>query len=44
MIINDEETFDLDPEQEKELLTAIAEAERGDFVNAADLLKKVSTV
>ena len=36
-----DETFELDPEQESELLAAIAEADRGEFVNAHDLLKKI---
>ena len=36
-----DETFELDPEQENKLLAAIAEADRGDVINAHDLLKKI---
>jgi hypothetical protein len=36
-----DETFELDPEQENLLLAAIAEAERGEFVNSSELLKKI---
>lgn len=36
-----DDTFELDPEQENLLLAAIAEAERGQFVNSSDLLKKI---
>ena len=35
-------TFELDPEEEAQILAAIAEAERGEFVNASDLLKRIS--
>ena len=43
MVTDCDENFELDPEQEKELLAAIAEAKRGEFVSAADLLNKIST-
>ena len=38
---DDDETFDLSPEQEAELLLAIAEAERGEIVPAGQLLKNL---
>lgn len=36
------ETFVLGPADEAELLAAIAEADRGDFVESADVLAKLS--
>ncbi|HEU4872997.1 MAG TPA: hypothetical protein VFT44_07855 [Pyrinomonadaceae bacterium] len=36
-----DETFELDPEQEALLLDAIAEADRGELISAADLLKRI---
>lgn len=36
-----EASFDVSPEQETELLAAIAEAERGETVSAADLLERL---
>lgn len=36
-----DETFELAPEEEAKLLSAIAEAERGETTNAADLLKQI---
>jgi hypothetical protein len=36
-----EETFELGPEGEAALLAAIAEAERGDSVSAAEVLQKI---
>ena len=36
-----DERFELDPEQENQLLAAIAEAERGDLISSSDLLKKI---
>lgn len=36
-----DETFELAPEEEAKLLAAIAEAERGETTNAADLLKQI---
>jgi hypothetical protein len=36
-----DETFQLDPAQENELLAAIAEADRGQLVSASDLLQKI---
>ena len=38
---DEDETFDLSPEQEAELLLAIAEAERGEVVPADQLLKNL---
>ena len=38
---DDDETFDLSPEQEAELLIAIAEAERGEVIPADQLLKNL---
>ncbi len=36
-----DETFELAPAEEAKLLAAIAEAERGETISAADLLKKI---
>lgn len=36
-----DETFELAPEEEAKLLAAIAEAERGETTNAADILKQI---
>jgi hypothetical protein len=36
-----DETFELDLNEECEILSAIAEADRGDFVNAGDVLEKI---
>jgi len=36
-----DETFELEPEQEGQLLAAIAEADRGELINAQDVLKKI---
>jgi hypothetical protein len=36
-----DETFELDASQENELLRAIAEIERGEFVTASELLAKI---
>jgi hypothetical protein len=36
-----DETFELDASQENELLTAIAEADRGELTSAAELLKQI---
>jgi len=36
-----DEAFELDPEQESQLLAAIAEADRGEVVEAADVIKKI---
>lgn len=37
------ETFEIDPNGEANLLAAIAEAERGDVVNAAQLIEQIRT-
>jgi hypothetical protein len=36
---DDAETFDLSPEDEAEILSAVAEAERGETMDAAQLLE-----
>ena len=36
-----DETFELDEVQETELLAALAEAERGELISAAELLQKI---
>ena len=36
-----DETFELDATQEAELLAAIAEADRGETINASELLQKI---
>jgi redox-sensitive bicupin YhaK (pirin superfamily) len=38
VLTQDEETFELSPEEERVLLAAITEADRGDFVSSDDLL------
>ena len=38
---DDDETFELAPDQEAELLAAIAEAERAEFTSADQLLQKL---
>ena len=38
---DESETFELTPEQEAELLEAIAEINRGEFVDGADLLRSL---
>ena len=38
---DEDETFDLSPEQEAELLIAIAEAERGEGIPADQLFKNI---
>jgi hypothetical protein len=37
----DDETFELSPEEEAEILSAIAEAERGETIDAAQLLESL---
>ena len=37
----DEEAFELTPEEEEELLGSIAEIERGDFVSCEQLLERI---
>lgn len=37
----DEETFEVSPEQERELLSAIEEAERGHTITAAELFERL---
>ena len=42
VIADDEaQAFDVSPQEERELLEAIAEAERGETVRAADLLERL---
>jgi hypothetical protein len=38
---DDEETFDLTPEEEEELLESIAQIERGEFVTGEQLLERL---
>ncbi len=40
---DDSETFELTPEHEAELLEAIAEIDRGEFVGGADLLRSLKS-
>jgi hypothetical protein len=44
ILITDDETFEVDPEQERRLLAGIAEADRGELVNASDLLQRIRRV
>jgi hypothetical protein len=37
----DDESFDLTPEEEEELLASIAEIERGDYITADELLEQL---
>jgi hypothetical protein len=37
----DDESFDLTPEEEEELLASIAEIERGDYITADELLERL---
>jgi len=37
----DEESFDLTPEEEAELLASIAEIERGEYITADELLERL---
>ncbi len=41
IVADDEEGFDVTPEQEAELVDAMEEADRGDFMSAADLLARL---
>ena len=41
---DDEEAFDLTPEEEEELLASIAEIERGEFVSGEQLLERLRRV
>jgi hypothetical protein len=36
-----DETFELDASQERELLAAIAEADRGELISATEVLKQI---
>jgi hypothetical protein len=38
---DDEEAFDLTPEEEEELLESVAQIERGDFVTGEQLLERL---
>jgi hypothetical protein len=38
---DDEEAFDLTPEEEEELLESIAQIERGEYVSGEQLLKRL---
>lgn len=39
-----DETFDVPPEMEVELLTSIAEADRGDSISSAELLTRLRRI
>ena len=41
VLVSDERTFTLSREEETALLEAIAEADRGDLLNAEDVLKRL---
>jgi len=41
VLVADERTFTLNPEEEAALLEAIAEADRGELVDADDVLKRL---
>ena len=41
VLVTDESEFQLSPEEENELLAAMAEADRGELVDAEDVLKEI---
>jgi hypothetical protein len=41
IIVRDDETFELSPEEEAALLTAIDEADRGEAIEAEEVLKSI---
>ena len=41
VLVSDERTFTLNPEEEAAFLEAIAEADRGDLADAEDVLKRL---
>jgi hypothetical protein len=41
IIVRDDDTFELSPEEEAALLTAIDEADRGEVIEAEEVLKKI---
>lgn len=41
LLREDDEAFDLTPEEEAELLESISEMERGEFVSGEDLLERL---
>lgn len=41
VLVSDERTFTLTPEEESSLLEAIAEADRGELLNAEDVLRRL---
>lgn len=41
VLLSDESTFTLTPEQESSLLESIAEADRGHLLNAEDVLRRL---
>ncbi len=43
IVADDEESFDVTPEQEAELAAAMDDADRGDLISAADLLARLRT-
>ena len=42
VLVSDEKTFTLNPEDETALLQAIAEADRGDLIDGDDVINKIS--
>ena len=42
VLVSDEKTFTLNPEDETALLQAIAEADRGDLIDSDDVINKIS--
>ena len=41
VLVTDERTFQLSPAEEKELLLSIADADRGDWIDAEDVLRAI---
>lgn len=41
VLVSDERTFTLSPKEEAAILEAVAEADRGDLVDAEDVLKRL---
>ena len=41
LLRDDDEAFELTPEEEEELLESIAEIERGEFISGAQLLERL---
>ena len=41
VLVTDERTFQLNPEEEHELLDSIAEADRGELLDSEDVLRRI---